>query len=168
MVTGAAAAIIYGEPRMTHDVDLVLDIEAKNLESFLNAFPLTEFYCPPREVIGVEIKRSRRGHFNLIHLKSGFKADIYLMGEDPLHRWAMEQRRSVEMGGEVIWVAPPEYVIIRKLEYYKEGGSEKHARDIQGILEISGNLIDPDLLEEKVKTFGLEQYWIEVKKRLPG
>jgi hypothetical protein len=168
MVTGAAAAIIYGEPRMTHDVDLVLDIEAKNLNPFIKTFSLKQFYCPPKEVIGVEIKRSRRGHFNLIHLESGFKADVYLMGEDPLHRWAMGLRRSVMMGGEVIWVSPPEYVIIRKLEYFKEGGSEKHARDIQGMLEISGKLIDMDFLEEKVNIFGLEQYWTQVKKMLPG
>ena len=82
MVTGAVASIIYGEPRLTHDIDIVVEINEDQVDKIVGAFPLEEFYCPPPEVLMLEIKRSRRGHFNLIHHDTGFKADIYLLGQE--------------------------------------------------------------------------------------
>jgi hypothetical protein len=55
MITGAAASIIYGEPRLTNDLDLVLDLKKGDAPEFAQAFPLEEFYCPPEEVIILEI-----------------------------------------------------------------------------------------------------------------
>jgi len=76
VVTGSVAAMLYGEPRLTHDVDLILEL-ARDFppESLEAAFPPEAFYCPPAEVIEVERARPRRGHFNLIHHETGFKAD---------------------------------------------------------------------------------------------
>ena len=76
MVTGAVAATIYGEPRLTHDIDLVIDLRLQDIEGFVDAFPFEEFYCPPPEVIRLEASRSQRGHFNLIHHDTGLKADF--------------------------------------------------------------------------------------------
>ena len=61
------------------------------------------------------------------------------MGEDQLHRWAMSERKRFDMSGDAIWLAPPEYVIVRKLEYYKDGGSDKHLRDINIMMEVSSD-----------------------------
>lgn len=129
MVTGSVASILYGEPRFTQDVDLVIDLNEGHASQIGKAFPQTEFYCPPEEVIRIEIARQRRGHFNLIHHDTGFKADVYLMGDSELHRWAMPNRRLVKIGSEQLAVARPEYVILRKLEFYREGHSGKHLRD---------------------------------------
>jgi hypothetical protein len=65
MITGAAASIIYGEPRLTNDLDMVLDLKKGDVPGFTQAFPLEEFYCPPEEVIILELGRPVRGHFNL-------------------------------------------------------------------------------------------------------
>ncbi len=65
MVTGAVASIIYGEPRFTHDIDLVIEVPAGRAEDVVKAFPLEEFYCPPIEVIIIETRRPMRGHFNI-------------------------------------------------------------------------------------------------------
>jgi hypothetical protein len=51
MVTGAAASIIYREPRLTNDLDLVLDLKEADVPELVRAFPLEVFYCPPEEVI---------------------------------------------------------------------------------------------------------------------
>lgn len=59
----------------------------------------------------------------------------------------------------MLHVAPPEYVIVRKLEYYREGGSEKHVRDIQGMLRHHGTAIDLHVVEEKVAGLGLVEAW---------
>jgi len=71
------------------------------------------------------------------------------------------------MKGDPLWVAPPEYVILRKLEYYREGGSEKHLRDISGMLEISLDQLDMAKIEERVRSFGLEKEWAQVAKDIP-
>lgn len=159
MVTGSVASIVYGEARLTHDIDMVMIIHSREAERFVKAFPLSEFYCPPVEVIRIEAGRRLRGHFNLIHHKTGFKADVYIAGEDPLHHWAMEHRRCIQMAGEAMWVAPPEYVILRKLAYYREGGSEKHLADIRGILEMSGEELDLSEIEKWMHKMGVQKEW---------
>lgn len=159
MITGAAASIIYGEPRLTNDLDLVLDLKKSEIPGFAQAFPLEEFYCPPEEVIILEIGRPVRGHFNLIHHETGFRADVYLTGKDPLHHWGLANRKSVQMEDQIFWVAPVEYVILRKLEYYREGRSEKHLRDIAGILEVSVAQVDAAWLEEQIAERQLEDEW---------
>ncbi len=159
MITGSVAAIMYGEPRLTHDIDLVVELQSGDVEKFCDAFPLEEFYCPPAEIIQVEIRRALRGHFNLIHHETGFKADIYAFGREDLHRWALENRQAITVGGELFWLAPPEYVIVRKLEYYREGGSDKHLRDIAAILSVSSDHIDFTVLEEKINTRMLTAEW---------
>ena len=61
-----------------------------------------------------------------------------------------------------VWVAPPEYVILRKLQYYQEGGSDKHLRDIQGILRMSGGTINRGELEARISQLGLSEVWAKV------
>jgi hypothetical protein len=165
MVTGAVASIVYGPPRVTHDIDLVVLIDTERAQTFVNAFQPEQFYCPPIEVVRFESKRPVRGHFNIIHHETGFKADVYLMGTDPLHRWGMSKRRRIQIGGGSFWIAPPEYVILRKLEYYREGGSQKHLDDIIGILDISSEVVDIPLILEKAGNLGLEAQWKAVLER---
>ncbi len=159
MVTGSVAGMLYGEPRITHDVDIVLALSPGNVQALAAAFPLDEFYCPPEEVLLEECLRPQRGHFNLIHHETGFKADIYIASRDPLHRWALAERRPIELDGETTWVAPPEYVIVRKLEFFREGGSEKHLRDIAAMLRVSGDLVRTDVVEEWATRLGLAAEW---------
>src|SRR5687767_2779113 len=101
MVTGATAAILYGQPRVTNDLDVVLSLDDAARTALLRAFSEADFYVPPESVIRAEQARTQRGHFNLIHLESGFKADIYLAGTDPLHAWALPLRRRVRWNAEL-------------------------------------------------------------------
>jgi hypothetical protein len=123
MVTGSVAAMIYGEPRLTNGVDLVVFTGRDEIARLAEAFSESEFYFPPAEVIGVELARERGGHFKIIHHKSGHKADVYLGGSDPFHAWALSRARRLDAEGETLMVAPAEYVIVRKLEYFRDGGS---------------------------------------------
>jgi hypothetical protein len=165
MVTGAVASIIYGEPRFTNDIDLVVDMSSGDIAAFTKIFPPHAFYCPPPDVLEEETRRPVRGHFNIIHQATGFKADIYTVGRDELHHWAMSKRRRIEMQGECVWVAPPEYVIIRKLEYFKEGGPDKHLRDIESILEVTGDELDTEAIHKRTSGLGLEKEWDRVLRR---
>jgi hypothetical protein len=163
MVSGSVAAVYYGEPRLTHDVDIVLDLPAAEIPRLQAAFPGDRFYCPPEEVLEVEVARPFRGHFNLIHPGTGFKADSCLRGRDPLHDWDLARSRRVDLGTESMAIAPPEYVILRKLQYFREGGSEKHLRDIHRMTVALGDAWDRAALEEKVREFGLEEAWSQAR-----
>ena len=162
LVNGSVAATLYGEPRATHDIDLVVELSATHRDALPGIFPAEEFYLPPPEVIRQESQRENRGHFNIIHHASGLKADIYMVGADELHSWAFRNARRYSVGGVEVHVAPPEYVITRKLEFYREGGSPKHLRDIRSMLAISSELIDLVTLEDWVRRRGLQVEWSEV------
>ncbi len=159
MVTGSVAAIFYGEPRLTHDVDFVAFLNEANIPRLPEIFPSADFYVPPPEVIAAEVQREQRGHFNIIHIETGFKADVYPTGRDDFSAWAFRLRRRVQFEGETVVLAPPEYVIVRKLEYYREGGSEKHLRDIRSMLAISGEQIDRAAMTEWIQRRGVQSEW---------
>lgn len=162
MITGATAAILYGQPRVTNDLDLVLALDDATRAALLRAFPETDFYVPPESVIRAEQARSHRGHFNLIHHETGYKADIYLVGSDPLHAWALPLRRSLRWSDAVeVTVAPPEYVVLRKLEFYREGGSAKHPADIRAIVETTG--VDEAAMIPWLERLGLTTLWRKLK-----
>jgi hypothetical protein len=162
MVTGATAAILYGQPRTTNDLDVVIELRATDLPRLRSAFPESDYYLPPDEVIAVELGRTQRGHLNALHHDSGFKADLYPIGEDPLHRWAFPLRRPVPHGGHTLSFAPPEYVILRKLEFFREGGSTKHLADIRAMLDISGDQLDRPALAGWIARLGLQAEWTRV------
>jgi hypothetical protein len=159
IVSGSVAAILYGEPRLTHDVDLVVFLRSEEIPRLRTVFPSPEFYLPPPEVLHAEVAREQRGHFSVIHADTGFKADVYLAGREEFHAWAFRHARRMEYRGEPLAVAPPEYVIVRKLEYFREGGSEKHLRDIRSMWSISGDQIDRSALEDWIARQGVESQW---------
>ncbi len=130
MVTGAVAAIVYGEPRLTRDIDVVIALTPADAPRLAAAFADPAFYVTPAEVIAEESRRNR-GHFNIVHIASAMKADLYAAGSDPLHAWAMARRESHDVAGTPVSLAPPEYVILRKLEWYRDGRSPRHLDDIR-------------------------------------
>jgi hypothetical protein len=148
-ITGSVAASVYGEPRLTADID-----------ALQSAFPESDYYIPPEEKLREEVARNTRGMFNLVHHKSQFKADIYLAAGDPLHAWALEHRRRIDLGESGAWIAPPEYVILRKLEFLREGGSDKHIRDIRFIL--AATALDRAFLAREIARLGVQAEWAEV------
>jgi len=162
LISGSVAAMLYGEPRVTHDIDLILHLRREQVDKLPSAFPAPEFYLPPAEVILVEAARERRGHFNVIHSPTGLKADCYLASRDELHVWAFRHPVEYALGEGRISVAPPEYVVLRKLEYYREGGSEKHLRDIRSMLAISPEALDRSVIEQWVGRRRLEAEWNKV------
>jgi hypothetical protein len=66
-------------------------------------------------------------------------------------------RRHIDIGGTGAWIAPPEYVILRKLQIYREGGSDKHVRDIRVIL--AATPVDRGFVETEVARRGLREAW---------
>jgi hypothetical protein len=154
--------MLYGEPRVTHDIDLIVFLTPEDVSRLAVMFPSPAFYVPPVAAILEEMARQTRGHFNILHTDSGLKADFYLAGKDPLHAWAFRNARRYVIGANSIALAPAEYVIVRKLEFFREGASQKHLRDIRAILAVSGDQLDRAALNDWVARLNLEDEWQEV------
>lgn len=159
MVAGGVAAIVYGEPRLTQDLDIVAVIDPGKADALASQFPESAFYCPPVEVIIAEAQRDAFGHFNLLHLKSGARADVYLAGQDSFARRGLDARREVSLGGVSLPLAPPEYVILHKLRFRQQGASERHLRDVRSMLRVLGDSVDVARLEADADSMGLSAEW---------
>jgi hypothetical protein len=155
-IVGSLASTVYGEPRLTRDMDLVVDVSAADVSKFMRLFQQPEFYCPPPEILSDEI--INRGQFNLLHVSSGLKVDIIVRKNTPFDQSRVLGRRKLELWEDFeTYFASPEDVIIKKLEFYREGGSEKHLRDIKGIL--ANSKVDQEYISQWTKTLRLEEEW---------
>ena len=100
-ISGSVAAMLYGEPRVTLDIDLVVLLRSTDIARLAVIFPSPAFYVPPVEVLTIEASRERRGHFNIIHAGSGLKADCYTANRDELHAWAFRRARRYDIGDQI-------------------------------------------------------------------
>ena len=135
MVTGGLAAIVYGHPRLTLGVDLVIRLPATSARAFTALWPADEFYVPPVEVVAEESSRLGTGHCSAIHM----------------------------VQGEAVQFAPIEYVILSKLRSFRDGGSDRHLRDIARMLEVSESDVDRPTLESWVERLHLASEWAQAR-----
>lgn len=164
MITGSHASAYYGEPRFTRDIDIVAELHEKQVDDFVKFFPGNEFYCE-RDMIKTEIKR--RGQFNIIHTASGLKIDIILTKKTPFSKTEFSRKKSNKIfPDQEASFASPEDVIIKKMDFYRQGGSEKHLRDITGILKISEDIIDTHYITQWADKLGLRDIWDAIVRRI--
>lgn len=159
VISGSVAAMLYGEPRVTHDIDFVVFLRPADISRLPKAYPSPDFYLPPENIITAEVISKEKGQFNVIHPESGLKADFYTTRRDELDAWAFRNVRQYAFEKIIVRLAPPEYVILRKLEFYREGGSEKHLRDIRAMLAVSGEIIDRSELNRWIEERRLQAEW---------
>ena len=164
LVTGSIASMAYGEPRLTNDIDIVAEIHPEHIQPLLAAFPHPEYYASEemiREALGTF------GQFNIIHPGSGLKIDVMIRRKSLFDdsRFARKKRIRPAKEFEADFAAP-EDVILKKMEYYKEGGSEKHLRDITGILRVSGADVDRRYIASWAERLGVSDIWDAILRRL--
>lgn len=162
-VTGSIASFLYGEPRLTQDIDIVADIQESHIPTLLRSFPATEFY-----IDGSSIRRAilAKSQFNIIHPSSGNKIDVIIPKGGAFDRGRFERRRAVRTpDGLIIQYSSPEDIIVSKLEFYREGRSDKHLRDIAGIIKISGEELDLGYIASVTQGMGLWEIWEELLER---
>jgi hypothetical protein len=151
LVGGSVASSIHGVSRPTMDADLVAAIREDQIEEFAGMLR-QDFYADPF-MIREALRRGRS--FNLIHLPTTFKIDVFPLRSDAYSQASFARRRyeqSLSFGPEPIEcaVASAEDTILRKLEWYRAGGetSERQWNDMRGVLKISGPRLDRAYMRE--------------------
>jgi hypothetical protein len=131
MLTGSLAMNYYAQPRMTRDIDLVVEIGNNEIGTFLRAFE-SDYYAD-RVSIGKAI--AQRSMFNLIHNKAIIKVDCVVLKNDEYRREEFSRRRRVRLGEFETWIVSREDLILSKLVWAKTSRSEMQLRDVKNLLE---------------------------------
>jgi len=161
MVTGSLASSIQGEPRSTHDIDLVVALATSDVDKLLDVFPDPEFYLSPhadREAI------EQRRMFNLLEMESGDKVDFWILTDHPFDLSRFARKRGEEAWGMTLKVSTPEDTILAKLRWARQyGGSEKHFTDALRIYEIQHPQLDSAYLDEWACRLDVSDLWARLK-----
>jgi len=156
-VGGSLASSSYGVARSTLDVDVVADIKPEQAEK-IYMFLKEEFYADT-EMIQDAVRR--RSSFNLIHLDTMFKVDVFILKDRPFDREGFSRRIQKTVSSEDpekrLYFASPEDTVLNKLEWYRKGGevSDRQWNDVLGILKVQAKDLDMDYMKKWAENLGL-------------
>ncbi|HYO45861.1 MAG TPA: hypothetical protein VEY33_04150 [Gemmatimonadota bacterium] len=140
MITGSIVSSLQGEPRLTHDLDVLLAIQSTQVDDLLDAFPGPRFYVDAQAVEGA-IRTS--GMFNVIDTIEGDKIDFWLLRDEPFDRSRFGRKYQERLFGTDVKVSSPEDTILAKLWWARlSGGSEKYFQDALRVYEVQGTVLD--------------------------
>lgn len=153
MITGSIASSLQGEPRATHDLDVVIGIDESSVPALLAEFPAPEFYHDDSAVR--EAVRDRTG-FNVIETTEGDKVDFWLLTDHPFDQSRFARKYEEQVFGARLKVSAPEDTILQKLRWAAlSGGSEKLRGDALRVYEVQYARLDQDYLSRWSELLGL-------------
>jgi len=155
---GSVASALYGEPRSTRDIDFVAALLVPQVTPFIAALG-HDFYADAHAI--AEAVANRRS-FNVIHLETMVKADIFVLKADAFARSQFARRAGRQLGldnSALIYVASAEDTVLAKLQWYREGGgvSDRQWNDVLGVLKVQGPTLDRAYLDEWARELGLAE-----------
>ena len=155
MLTGSMAMNYYAQPRMTRDIDLVIDIATDQTDVFVSLFE-EEYYVDRRAVAKATARRSM---FNLIHNDAIVKLDCIVLKNNEYRQEEFARRKRVVFGGFETWIVSREDLILSKLYWARDSKSELQLRDVR-------NLLTPDCdvsyLQSRAELLGVKSLLLEI------
>lgn len=162
MVTGSLASTLYGKPRSTVDVDIVVVLNGASLARLLVALPEDQYYVSEESALDAI---RRQGQFNVIDLTTGWKIDLILRKRRPFSELEFERRTRRAVLGVQLPVCTAEDSVLSKLEWAKRGGgSERQLRDVAGIVALQGEALDRAYIMRWAKELGVVELWESVSE----
>ncbi len=163
MVTGSVASSLQGEPRASHDIDLVVSIQPAQAPDLARAFPEPDFYLT-EDSIQEGIRTGSM--FNLLSIADGEKVDFWLLTDSPFDQSRFARRRVERFNGLELLVAAPEDTILMKLNWAKMyGGSMKQFTDALRVYELQGSKLDLEYLDFWARELQVEASWQQLQEQ---
>jgi hypothetical protein len=154
MLTGSMAMNYYAEPRMTRDIDVVVAIDSKDIDTIVGLFG-SDYYLA-REAITRAI--TDESVFNVIHNETIIKVDCIVRKSGDYRRLEFERRRAISIQDFVVWVVSVEDLMISKLDWAKDSRSELQLRDVRNLMAAG---FDSHYVEQWTQELGLNELWQE-------
>ena len=136
LITGGIAVTVWGRPRATFDIDIVIELFNSQIPFLINALKK----LPKAGYVDEDAARSaleQKGEFNFIDLQSRLKVDFWIKKDNLFSKNEFKRKILKKIGGRKIYFISPEDLILEKLLWYKESESTRHLEDIESILKIS-------------------------------
>lgn len=157
MLTGSLASSMYGEPRSTHDIDIVADLREQDISALISEFPEPRFYADAQMMRDAIQSRSM---FNVLDQDSGDKIDFWAIGPEEFHRVQFDRRRIETFNNVNVSVISPEDSILSKLYWSKlSGGSERQLRDALRVYEVQHGVLDVEYCEQWAVSLDVLEMW---------
>lgn len=157
MLTGSMASSLQGQPRSTHDVHIVVDLDAGQAAALVQTFAAPEFYVS--EISVAEALQLRR-MFNVMENATGEKVDFWLLTDEPFDRQRFERRQWDRVDDLELQVSRPEDTILGKLRWAElSGGSEKQFGDALHVYELQHKSLDLNYMGRWVEVLGVRELW---------
>ncbi len=162
MLTGSLVSSIQGEPRATHDVDIVVNIEKAAIPVLTKAFMPPDYYL---SASAMEEAIQHKSMFNLLDTTEGDKAGFWVLTDEPFDQSRFARKYEETMLGVAMKISAPEDTILMKLRWAKlSGGSEKQFMDALRVYEIQYAHLDLSYMETWAHTLTLEELWERLKR----
>lgn len=162
MITGSIASSLQGEPRATHDLDVVVQIRDADVPAVLAAFPQPRFYVD-REAILEAIRTA--GMFNVIDVTEGDKVDFWMLTDEPFDRSRFSRRIRERALGIEFHVSSPEDTILAKLRWSKlGGGTSKPYVDALRVYEVQNEVLNQPYIEGWANRLGVAHLWDRLQR----
>ncbi len=157
MITGSVVSSLQGEPRSTHDIDMVIAIQKSGAKKLFEAFPPPNFYLDEGSILDAI---NRQSMFNLIDVTAGDKVDFWILTNEPFDQSRFLRKISERFMDIEMQVSTPEDTILAKLRWAKlSGGSEKQFTDALRVYEVQYGNLDINYLKYWVKKLDVESLW---------
>jgi hypothetical protein len=161
LLSGSLASSLQGEPRATHDVDLVVEVDARIVGALAKAFGTDPYFF---DETAARDALDHRRMFNLIDTVSGDKIDFWPLTEDPFDVSRFSRRVRTTAFGMAIAVSSPEDTILQKLRWAAAcGGSERQVNDAAGVYEFQSDTLDEAYLDRWAEALGVTDLLAEVR-----
>lgn len=161
VLTGSLVSSLQGEPRATHDVDIVVEVDTRAIHRLSESFGAPRYYF---DDISARAALESSGMFNLLDTNTGDKIDFWALTESPFDVSRFSRRIPTHAFGPVVYVTTPEDTILQKLKWAQEcGGSERQIRDATGVMELQAENLDDAYLDEWAVTLGVVDLLAQVR-----
>lgn len=161
MLTGSIVSSLQGIPRSTHDIDIVVSINEKDIYKITEAFPKNYYNINEKSIEAAIINK---GQFNVIDINQGDKIDFWILADHEYDKSRFSRRQKVKFLDFKIYVSAPEDTIIQKLYWSKKsGGSKKQFDDALNVYEVQYNNLDVEYMVFWTEKLGIGSLFEKIK-----